>query len=66
MRPFEVFKVVTAGGALVVGVILLATPGPAGPLVPWLVTGFFVLVAAADFLEARADRNADREDGDQQ
>jgi 4-hydroxybenzoate polyprenyltransferase len=64
MRPYEIFKVITVGVAFVVGVVMLATPGPAGPLVPWLVTGFLALVMAADFLEARADRDDETEETD--
>lgn len=66
MGPFEMFKVVTVGAASLVGVVMLTISGPAGPVVPWLVTGFIALVLVADFLEERAERKADRENGDQQ
>ena len=66
MSPLERFKVFVAGAALLIGVVMLGTPGPAGPVVPWLVTGFCVLVVAADLLEERAERKADRESDDEQ
>ena len=66
MSPLERFKVIVAGAAVVVGGVMCTIPGPAGPLVPWLVTGFCVLVVAADLLEERADRETDREDDDEQ
>jgi hypothetical protein len=65
MRPFDIFKTITVCTAMLVGVAMLTVPGRPGPLVPWLVTGFIALVAAADFFEARADRKADNEDGDE-
>lgn len=65
MRYFEVLKTVTAGAAIVVGVVMLTLPGRPGPLTPWIVIGFGVAIAVADLLEDHADRKADREDGDQ-
>jgi hypothetical protein len=64
-RYYGIFKAVTAGAAVLVGAVMLTIPGRAGPLTPWIVMGVIALVMAADFLEARADRKADREDGDQ-
>lgn len=63
--PTERFKTITACAAVLVGAVMFTLPGRPGPLVPWLVIGFGVIVTAADLLEGRADRKADREDGDQ-
>jgi hypothetical protein len=61
MTGYQRFKTITAGAAMLVGAVMLTLPGRPGPLVPWLVTGFCALVAAADLLEARTDRD-DRDD----